>query len=163
MAERLIHRWAGHVVRLPTNHWLAEVVRARAVQCWRWTQQRHTDKWTRRDSKYSGGKISCANGTAMDARRTRGRILDDGRTPKTACLGVVLSSEHSTGHGFFRSAVTDTNADCLFASFALLATSIGDSVRSQKKKKSESESESESESNSESESESESERVRVRE
>ena len=46
MAERLIHRWAGHVARLPTNHWLAEVVRARAVQCWRWAQQRHTDKWT---------------------------------------------------------------------------------------------------------------------
>ena len=36
----------GHVARLPTNHWLAEVVRARAVQCWRWAQQRHTDKWT---------------------------------------------------------------------------------------------------------------------
>ena len=46
MAERLIHRWAGHVARLPTNHLLAEVVRVRAVQCWRWAQQRHTDKWT---------------------------------------------------------------------------------------------------------------------
>ena len=42
MAERLIHRWVGHVARLPTN----QVVRARAVQCWRWAQQRHTDKWT---------------------------------------------------------------------------------------------------------------------
>ena len=31
---------------VPTNHWLAEVVRARAVQCWRWAQHRHTDKWT---------------------------------------------------------------------------------------------------------------------
>ena len=46
MAERLIHRWAGHVARLPANHWLAEVVRVRAVQFWRWAQQRHTDKWT---------------------------------------------------------------------------------------------------------------------
>ena len=42
MIERLIHRWGGHVARLPTNLWLAEVVRARAVQCWRWAQQRHT-------------------------------------------------------------------------------------------------------------------------
>ena len=46
MAERLIHRWRGHVARLSTNHWLAEVVRARVVQCWRWAQQRHTDKST---------------------------------------------------------------------------------------------------------------------
>ena len=46
MAERLIHRWGGHVARFPTNQWLAEVVRARAVQCLRWAQQRHTDMWT---------------------------------------------------------------------------------------------------------------------
>ena len=38
--------------------------------------------------------------SAMDARRTRGRIRDGGKTPKTACRGVVLSSEHNTGHGF---------------------------------------------------------------
>ena len=35
MAERLTLRWGGHVARLPTNHWLAEVVRVRAVWCWR--------------------------------------------------------------------------------------------------------------------------------
>ena len=34
MVEKLIHRWAGHVARLPVNHWMAAVVRARAVQYW---------------------------------------------------------------------------------------------------------------------------------
>ena len=120
MAERLIHRWAGHVARLPTNHWLAEVVRARAVQCWRWAQQRHTDKWTgvhpKRFKIFRWEDQLCKR-HSEGAQRTRGRTLDGGRTPKTAYLGVVLSSEHSTGH-VFRSAVTDTDADCLFASFA---------------------------------------------
>ena len=44
-AERLTHRWGGHVARLPTGHWLAEVLRMRVVQCWRWAQQKHTDNW----------------------------------------------------------------------------------------------------------------------
>ena len=144
MAERLIHRWAGHVARLPTNHWLAEVVSSTVLALGAPAPHRQVDRCSpRRDSKYSGGKISCANGTAMDARRTRGIILDGGRTPKTACLGVVLSSEHSTGHGF---SICSNRCECGLFERKVLPNSrprIGDSVRSQKKRESESESESE--------------------
>ena len=50
----------------------------------------------RNDSKSSGGKISCADGTARGARKTRGKTRGGGKMLKTVCLGVVLRSEHST-------------------------------------------------------------------
>ena len=58
-----IHRWGGHVARLPTNHWLAEAVRARAVQC-------SGQEFTRSDTRSSVGRTSWAVGTAKGARRT---------------------------------------------------------------------------------------------
>ena len=43
---RLAFRWAGHVARLPSAHWLAAIVRCRALQWWRWRQARHTCRQT---------------------------------------------------------------------------------------------------------------------
>ena len=95
--------------------------------------------FTRRDSKNFGGKISCASGTAMDARRTRGRALDGGRTPKTACLGVVLSSEHSTGHGF---PICSNRCECgLFVRKFCLTRDLDRGLGAIKKKKGEREGE----------------------
>ena len=87
------------MARLPTSHWLAEVVRMRVVQCWRWWHSSDTQtsgqESTRKGPKSFCGKISCASGTARDAQRIRGRTGDGGRTLKTACLGVVLNSQFS--------------------------------------------------------------------
>ena len=66
----------------------------RAVQCWRWAQQRHNDKWTgvQAIQDLSLGGMSCADGTAMVARRTPERTYGGGKTPKTVCLGGVQNS-----------------------------------------------------------------------
>ena len=72
--------------RLPTNHWLAEVVRARAVQCWRWAQQRHTRfkmfRWE--DQLCRWHSEGC---TKNPWENTGG-----GKTPKTVCLDGVQNS-----------------------------------------------------------------------
>ena len=41
-----VHRWGGHVARLPPSHFVAAAVRSRGMQWWRWRQSTHTDKWS---------------------------------------------------------------------------------------------------------------------
>ena len=42
----LVHRWGGHVARLPPNHFVAVALRCRGMQWWRWRQSQHHDKWS---------------------------------------------------------------------------------------------------------------------
>ena len=37
----LAHRWAGHVARLPADHFMAQIVRCRGMQWWRWRQEQN--------------------------------------------------------------------------------------------------------------------------
>ena len=46
MSKLIVHRWGGHVARLPVNHFVSEAVRCRGMQWWRWRQAQHFDKWT---------------------------------------------------------------------------------------------------------------------
>ena len=41
-----VHRWGGHVARLPPDHFVAAAVRCRGMQWWRWRQNTHRDKWS---------------------------------------------------------------------------------------------------------------------
>ena len=46
-ARRLcLHRWAGHVARMPSDSQPAQALRARGLQWWRWAQSNHKDKRT---------------------------------------------------------------------------------------------------------------------
>jgi hypothetical protein len=45
MSKLLVHRWGGHVARLPPSHFVAAAVRCRGMQWWRWRQSTHTNKW----------------------------------------------------------------------------------------------------------------------
>lgn len=45
-ARRSAMRWAGHVARMEPTHWMAQVLRCRSIQWWRWRQARHCCKWT---------------------------------------------------------------------------------------------------------------------
>ena len=45
MSKLLVHRWGGHIARLPPSHFVAAAVRCRGMQWWRWKQSTHTDKW----------------------------------------------------------------------------------------------------------------------
>ena len=46
MSKLLVHRWGGHVARMPAYHLVAEALRCRGMQWWRWRQAQHFDKWT---------------------------------------------------------------------------------------------------------------------
>ena len=41
-ARMQVHRWGGHVARLPSDHFVASAVRCRSLQWWRWRQSEHT-------------------------------------------------------------------------------------------------------------------------
>ena len=42
-----LHRWAGHVARMPAQSQPSQALRARGMQWWRWAQTNHFDKkWT---------------------------------------------------------------------------------------------------------------------
>ena len=45
MSKLLVHRWGGHIARMPPSHFVAAAVRCRGMQWWRWRQGQHTDKW----------------------------------------------------------------------------------------------------------------------
>ena len=45
--RKVLHRWAGHVARMPHNAQPAQALRTRSLQWWRHAQSNHTDKkWT---------------------------------------------------------------------------------------------------------------------
>ena len=46
MGKVIVHRWGGHVARLPADHFVAKAVRCRGMQWWRWRQSWHTDRWS---------------------------------------------------------------------------------------------------------------------
>ena len=76
LTERLILRWED-TSRLPTNHWLAEVVRGRDVQCWRWAQQRHTEA-------VGGSVVPLAQRRVHEEPRGEHRVVE--RRPRPSVL-----------------------------------------------------------------------------
>lgn len=41
-----VHRWAGHLARMPLEQYTAQALRCRGMQWWRWRQAQHHDKWS---------------------------------------------------------------------------------------------------------------------
>jgi hypothetical protein len=46
LSKLLVHRWGGHIARMPVNDLVASALRCRGMQWWRWRQAQHHDKWT---------------------------------------------------------------------------------------------------------------------
>lgn len=88
--RRTLHRWAGHVARMPTSSQPAQALRTRGLQWWRHAQEHHEDK------KWSG--VHCRRFGCWRWEAQLGVFHGDGSSAdETANTGWLRSAQDRVG------------------------------------------------------------------